>query len=86
MVSVIMARRALMSDLSQAACSVTKLALAALRKPSVSKPAGTPQLWEPTRAEPIIEPDVPPAALLSKAMLLRSQGRAEASLPTFAGL
>src|SRR3990167_576404 len=56
MLSVIMARRAGMSERSQAACRVTKLVLAALRNPSLSKPAGMPHVCEPISAEPIMEP------------------------------
>ncbi len=75
-----------MSERSQASCKVTKLRLAAATKPSVSKPAGTPQFCEPARAEPICTPLPWPYLPASNAMLLRSQGRAEASLPTLSGL
>jgi hypothetical protein len=45
-----MLRSVLTSPRSQASCSVTKLRLAACRKPSVSKPPGTPQFCEPCSA------------------------------------
>ena len=78
-----MARSDAMSERSQADCSVTKLRLAAVRKPSVSKPSGTPQFCEPARAEPICTPE--PEARAA-GWWFCSQGRAEASLPTFSGL
>ena len=86
MVSVIMERSVATSERSQAAWSVMKLRLAASVKPATSKPSGTPQFCAPAKAEPITVP--PPAGwrAASKAMLLRSQGRAEASLPTLSGL
>ncbi len=56
MPSVIIERRVPTSARSQASCSVTKLRLAASRKPSVSKPAGMPQDCAPLRAEPITLP------------------------------
>ena len=79
------------SPRSQALCSVTKLRLAAARKPSVSKPSGIPQFCEPVSAEPITTPPAtaPPAICgraASNAAPWLSQGRAEASLPTFSGL
>ena len=85
MSSVIMARRRGMSERSQASCRVTKLRLAAVRKPSVSKSAGTPHPCDPDSAEPIMEPPVAGRAG-STGALLRSQGRADASLPTWSGL
>src|SRR5450759_4565500 len=63
MASVIMTRKALISALSHAACKDTKFALADLRKPSASKSAGMPQLWEPPKPEPIIDPAADGAAL-----------------------
>src|SRR6478736_1455814 len=78
---------------SRSSCRVTKLRLAAARKPSVSKPDGMPHDCEPPRAEPIMlppasaaEPCWADAALVSKAAPWRSHGRAEASLPTLLGL
>jgi hypothetical protein len=53
MPSVIMERSVAMSERSHADCSVTKLRLAAVRKPSASKPSGMPQFCEPARPEPI---------------------------------
>jgi hypothetical protein len=60
------------------------LALAAFKKPSLSNPAGMPQVCEPIRPEPIMEP---PCGVASKPPSpLRSNGRADASLPTWSGL
>ena len=94
MSSVIIERSDVMSARSHAACRVVKLRLAASRKPGASKPSGTPQFCEPLKAEPIIEPPAAPAtpapmlepAAGWKAMLLWSNGRADASLPTLSGL
>ena len=88
MPSVIMARRARMSERSHASCRVMKLRLAASVKPLTSKSAGTPQFCGPLRPDPMIEPPAaaPVVALPSKAALWPSHGRAEASLPTLVGL
>ena len=78
-----------MSARSQASCRLTKLRLAAARKPSESKPAGMPQFCEPASAEPMTTPlPAPPFGRLldSGAAPARSHGRAEASLPTWSGL
>ena len=85
MPSVIMERSVAMSERSQAACKVTKLRLAADTKPSASKPAGMPQFCEPAEARTDHHAR-PWAGEASNAMLLRSQGRADASLPTFQGM
>ena len=45
-----------------------------------------PQVCEPARPEPICTPPAGAYLPASKAMLLRSHGRAEASLPTLSGL
>src|SRR6185369_5632096 len=84
--SVIIERRVGMSERSQASCSVTKLRLAATMNPCASNPGGMPQDWDPASAEPICTPLPWPDLAASNAMLLRSQGRAEASLPTLSGL
>src|SRR5574343_249815 len=89
MVSVIIERSRPMSERSQASCKVMKLRLAASTKPATSKSAGMPQPCAPPctprRPAPIMEP-VSAGAVLSKWVDWLSQGRAEASLPTFSGL
>src|SRR6185369_14495824 len=84
--SVIIERSIAMSERSQASCSVAKLRLAATRNPSASKPGGMPQDCDPANADPICTPLPWPLLPASNAMLPRSQGLADASLPTLSGL